>query len=68
MNFKQVQRPRAASQQLGIALSTLYDWTTPSSPRFIPDFPKKIKLGPRAVGFDTAEVTAWIVKKSEGGL
>lgn len=68
MNFKQVKRPRAASQQLGIALSTLYDWTTPSSPRFIPDFPKKIKLGPRAVGFDSAEVSAWIATKSEGGL
>ena len=66
MNTKRIQRPVALCEQLGIAVSTLYDWTTPSSPRFDPDFPKKIRLGRRAVGFDPADVESWLAKKAVG--
>jgi prophage regulatory protein len=64
MNARQIDRPSVVSVQLGIAVSTLYDWTTPSSPRFDPDFPKKIRFGRRAVGFNPAEVAEWLAKKA----
>ena len=64
MNTKQVQRPIVLCERLGIAVSTLYDWTTPSSPRFDPDFPKKIKLGRRAIGFDEVEIAEWLAKRT----
>jgi len=65
MNTKRIHRPAALCDQLGIAVSTLYDWTSPNSPRFDPTFPKKIKLGPRAIGFDPTEVETWLAKKSD---
>lgn len=44
----------------GIPDSTRADWENPNSPRFHPDFPEKINLGSRSVGYFYDEVVAWL--------
>jgi len=44
----------------GLSRSTIYDKQNPKSIRFDPLFPKKIKLGARAVGWLKGEVEAWL--------
>jgi prophage regulatory protein len=44
----------------GLSRSTIYDKQDPKSTRFDPLFPKKVKLGARAVGWLKGEVEAWI--------
>lgn len=44
--------------KLGIGKSTLYDWIDPKSPRFKPDFPKRVKMGV-STRFVESEITAY---------
>lgn len=46
-----------------IAISTLYDWINPESPRFKEDFPKRIKIG-RMVFWRLAEIEDFILNQS----
>jgi len=45
---------------VGLSRSTIYDKQNPKSPRFDPTFPKKIKLGARAVGWFQNELELWL--------
>ncbi|WP_371829240.1 helix-turn-helix transcriptional regulator [Modicisalibacter ilicicola] len=36
-----------------------------SSERYDPDFPKQIRLGASAVGWDKSEVLAWLEKRRQ---
>lgn len=44
--------------KLGISKSTLHDWINPKSPRFKPDFPKRVKMGV-STRFVESEITAY---------
>lgn len=45
---------------LGISKSTFADWQNPKSPRFRPEFPKKIQLGANSVGYLESEINEFI--------
>lgn len=44
----------------GLSRSTIYDKQNPKSPRYDHTFPKKVSLGPRAVGWYFSEIEAWL--------
>ncbi|MGX2974433.1 helix-turn-helix transcriptional regulator [Ursidibacter arcticus] len=46
------------TDKLGIGKSTLYEWIDPKSPRFKPDFPKRVKMGV-STRFVESEITAY---------
>jgi len=54
-----VNRPSEVAQIFGISLSTLDRWSKN------PDFPKKIKLGGRAVGYDHNEIIEFIEARKQ---
>lgn len=58
-------RPKELCKLLGISISTLYDWLTPTSSRFDGSFPPRIKIGRRAVGFDVGAIEGWLRAKAE---
>ncbi len=55
-----IVRGKDFRKTFGIPNSTRADWENPESSRFDPTFPKKIKLGPRTVGYYYHEVMAWL--------
>lgn len=44
----------------GVSVSTIYDWQSEKSKRFISEFPKRIRFGNSCSGFLESEVTAYI--------
>lgn len=44
----------------GLSRSTIYDKQDPKSKRFDPLFPKRIKLGARAVGWLRSDLDSWL--------
>ena len=53
-----------------LSRSTIYDKQNPKSKRYDPNFPKRIKLGARAVGWRRADVNSWLdsmINKSISG-
>lgn len=69
MNLKIIRRNEVA-KMLGIAESTLSDWQNPKSPYYRSNFPKRIPLGKRAVGYLEHEIIKFmeemIQRKLEG--
>ncbi|WP_353230794.1 helix-turn-helix transcriptional regulator [Pseudomonas qingdaonensis] len=59
----QLVRAVACASLLNISKSAFYDWTNPKSPRFKPDFPQRIRLSSRVIGWRLVEVNAWISSK-----
>ena len=55
----QIARPEQAARMLSISVRHLYRLSRE------PDFPKKIILSPRAVGWRTTDLEAWIDTKLE---
>ena len=56
-----VDRPIEVARIFGVSLSTIDRWAKEN-----PSFPNKIKLGGRAVGYDHAEIIAFIEKCKQG--
>lgn len=54
LRIKQVQARTSLSR------STIYDKINPKSPRFDPSFPRRIEIGPGAVGWVEIEIQEWI--------
>lgn len=50
-----LERPKETAQRLGISKVTLWRWA-----RSQPGFPQPYQLGPTAIGFDVAEIEAWV--------
>lgn len=48
---------------IGLSRSTVFDISNPKSPRFDPTFPKKVRIGLRAVGWYEDEIFAWTASK-----
>lgn len=57
---RQVFRIKDVILITGLSRSTIYEKQDPSSQRFDPDFPPKIKLGARAVGWLQSDISHWI--------
>jgi prophage regulatory protein len=55
-------RPREAAAMLGISRKHLYALADQ------PNFPKRIHVSDRAVGWRIADLEAWIDSKAEGGV
>ena len=58
MNEK-LLRPKDAAEFLAISVSSLYEYAKR------PDFPKRRKVGLRAVGWWMSELKEWVDRKSE---
>jgi prophage regulatory protein len=59
-----ILRMREVQLKIGVARSTLYDWSDPRSPRFDKTFPKPIKLGGNSVGWINGEIEDWICRRA----
>lgn len=58
-----VIRLRACLDIIGLSRSTVLSFTCPTSARFDPTFPKKVRIGLRAVGWYEDEIHAWVASK-----
>lgn len=47
----------------GVSRSTWLDWSNPASPRHLKSIPKRVRLGPRSVGWFEHELIAWLESK-----
>lgn len=65
LNSLNIIRFNKLQESLGISKSGLYDRLNPKSPRYDPTFPKRLKLGGRAVGFVESEVKAWVKNRMD---
>lgn len=45
---------------LGISRSTIYDWMDVKSTRYDANFPKRIKLGQKSVGWVESQLVEWL--------
>lgn len=63
----QILRLRDVISITGLSRSTIYDKQNPKSERFDPQFPKKINLGARSVGWFLKDIEAWLNSKIENG-
>ena len=52
---------------IGVKATTIYEKLNPKSRYYDKTFPKQISLGPSAVGWDEAEVIAWLEQRKECG-
>lgn len=59
MNDLQLIRPAKAAQILGISIPTLYREMKE------PDFPNKVRISKRAVGFRQSELIEWMEGRTE---
>ena len=46
-------------KMIGVSRSTVYKWMEEE------DFPPRIKLGPRAIGWDSKKIETWILARDE---
>lgn len=54
MDSELILRRNETARRVGVSLRTLDRWELTS------DFPKKVSLGPRAVGYPAAAINDWI--------
>ena len=57
---ERILRVSSIARMLGVSKSTIYDWGNPRSPRFLKDFPPKIRIGNACTGFLESDVLAYI--------
>lgn len=57
---KQILRLGDIKEITGLSRSTIYDKGDVKSPRFDPKFPKRVKIGLRAVGWIRGDLDAWL--------
>ena len=50
-----ILRPTAAAEMLGVSKCTLWRWQ-----RQVPNFPVPFQVGPNSIGFDEAELQAFL--------
>ncbi|WP_255483985.1 helix-turn-helix domain-containing protein [Rhodanobacter sp. A1T4] len=53
---------------LDIGVSTIHDYVNQAGPHHLPDFPKKVLVGIKAVRFDPVDVEEYLRKQKEKGL
>ena len=55
-----VGRMREVTGLIGLSRSTIYDRLNPKSKRYDPSFPKPLRLGESAIGWQLSEILIWI--------
>ncbi|MGT4070882.1 UNVERIFIED_CONTAM: AlpA family phage regulatory protein [Aeromonas hydrophila] len=60
MKELQIIRLKTLVQLLGISRSTFYMWINPRAKQFKPNFPAKIKISARCVGWRLREIEQWM--------
>jgi prophage regulatory protein len=60
MNELQIIRLSALVKLLSISKSSLYLWLNPKSKQFKADFPARIKISERCVGWKKVDIEQWI--------
>lgn len=58
MNARTILRPTEVERRLGVSASTLKRWAQAGFG------PKRLKIGPRAVGYDATAVDEWLRTRS----
>ena len=53
-------RPTDLARELSVPISTLYRWIDED-----PDFPPRVRIGPRTVGFRRQQVERWLESRTE---
>ena len=57
--FKMISRVDL-EELTGLSRSTIYDRLNPKSKRYDPSFPKPLRLGESAIGWQLSEILIWI--------
>ncbi|MCW8335418.1 helix-turn-helix transcriptional regulator [Vibrio paucivorans] len=60
----QIYRIHELTKITGLSRSSIYDKLNHNSPRYDSAFPRSVPLGPRAVGWLSSEVHAWLDSKA----
>ena len=60
---KRILRARECQKVVGVSRSTWFDWNNPASPRYDDSCPRRVRLGPRCVGWFEHELIAWLEAK-----
>ncbi|GJA33839.1 helix-turn-helix transcriptional regulator [Aeromonas caviae] len=53
-------RLKELSHLIALSRSTIYDRMNPKSKRYDPSFPKPLKLGESAIGWQLGDIMSWI--------
>lgn len=61
---QRVLRLKDMIKKLGIARSTIYDWTNPKSPRYDATFPRSFKIGQHSIGWLEHQVDEWLALRA----
>lgn len=56
-------RLRTCLDIIGLSRSTVLSFASPTSARHDPTFPKKVRIGLRAIGWYENEIQAWVASK-----
>ncbi len=59
MDTEIITRRKEAARLIGVSLRSLDRWERAGQ------FPKRIRLGPRAVGYSTVEVNDWLARRRQ---
>jgi len=57
---RHILRLRCMCAKLAVSRGTVYSWMNPKSRYFDESFPKPLRLGVKAVGWDSVAVESWI--------
>ncbi len=63
--IRPIIRAKDFNKMTGIPDSTRAAWESQKSKYYDPTFPKKVRLGPRTVGYFLDEVLAWLESRQE---
>ncbi|NZA01152.1 AlpA family phage regulatory protein [Ottowia beijingensis] len=66
MTSTRIVRQRDVPGLLGISRSTLANWLNQHSPYYKDEFPAKVYLSVRSIGFRSCDLEAWIARNMEG--
>jgi prophage regulatory protein len=65
IRFGRDKKASGIELKTGLSTAAIYDKSNPRSPRYDPDFPRRIQLSARAVGFFENEVDEWLARRSD---
>lgn len=61
-----ILRPKRVAEIFGVSESTVFDWTNPKSPRFVEDFPSRLKFGHNCSGWRSDEIYSYLESCRDG--
>lgn len=58
---------REVATLVGTSINTIRNWVNPTSPFFVPDFPKPSRIGPRILRWSEADVIRYLRSTQANG-